>query len=164
MGEFFRGWKRKNGCLALVLACVSMSLLMRGETYHDTLSIPCGANTKAELSSVHGYLLFDSEATEEKAFWNSLTWRSLFCCDRSMYLFYLDKSVGWRFQCFAIGIYKQEGHYKLNRRIAFVRRTVFVSYWSIVVPLTLISAWLLLSKPRPHDSQSPRQPHPETAE
>ena len=149
MSEFFRGWKRKVGVLTLLMACICMCLLIRGETHSDTLYIPCGARTRVAINSVHGYLLFESEtyAWDSTSYWPY--WNSLFCCDRNLlYLFYLDNSIGWRFQCFAIGTHTVEAQNRGSGTQLFLeRRTLFVSCWSIVLPLTLISAWLLLSKP-----------------
>ena len=45
-----------------------------------------------------------------------------------------------------------DGIFFLFRMGSQIRRTIYLSYWSLVLPLTLLSAWLLLIKPRPAKS------------
>ena len=58
------------------------------------------------------------------------------------------ESIGikWRFRYFGFGIGDEVDQTGVLR----------APYWSIVIPLTLLSAWLLLSKPR--IAKSPEKP------
>lgn len=83
MPKFFHGWRRKLGCLTLLLACVFAVGWVRSPFIQDAIHIPCDDG-------------------------------DYFC------------EIG-------------------QQRISFIR----VPYWSIVIPMTLLSAYLLLSKPWP---------------
>lgn len=55
MREFFRGWRRKTGCVTLVVACLLMVGWMRSRANLDTVSVPI-FNRLHLLGSVNGEL------------------------------------------------------------------------------------------------------------
>ena len=103
MGDFFHGWRRKAGCITLLVACIFGTGWVRSFHINDQFPFPSQNHTT--------FLLFVSKAGR------------------------------------LVGLY-----------VAIVKRgspnvvsedTVYdIPYWSIVIPLTLLSAYLLISKPR----------------
>ena len=70
----------------------------------------------------------------------------------------------WRWQFLGFGFGKSvDGTTQVaNQSVQIVPSTIAViPYWSIVVPLTLISLWLLLTKPRKSNQLKIAEPVPE---
>lgn len=63
-------------------------------------------------------------------------------------LFGIPKSKRWHFVGFVSGTTKHQPPSTSNMIYAVQTIAWAVGYWTIVVPLTLLSAWLLLSKPK----------------
>lgn len=141
MREFFRGWKRKVGCLTLVLALVLMCAWLRSGFEFDEYSY-YSDNGMHKLFATEGRLgLFSYITRTNKEFIYVL---SVDPDDVSV-----DVSIGktpsqiaqrWEI----IGFHFQAGQAGDEMRYAVYT----IPYWSITIPLTLISLWLLLSKPR----------------
>lgn len=101
MGEFFHGWRRKAGCVALVMA-FGLALDM------------CGSYNRKHRRVFVGYV-------------RESTW--------------LETNGGmvelWRF------------HHEPKEANGFVNTLVgAIPYWWLILPLTLLSACLILRKPR----------------
>jgi len=136
MGEFFKGWRRKIGCVTLVLACAILGMWLRSFTttgdhvtvwnhslyshngsvswyvnYHD--DSPRGIQDVIEFHAGSNKLFDPRRRILEKARW-------AFCG-----LVYSDQVVAGN------GI-----------------RQYWITYWCFISPLTLLSAYLLLSHPR----------------
>lgn len=102
MREFFNDWRRKAGCVALVMACVVAGMWLRSQFYYD------------------GVISWDNEVEDTVYSTNgSLHWSSV------------------------------------TREDLTIRTFRSLPYWSIVLPLTLLSAYLLLWKPRPKPKGKP---------
>ena len=162
MMDFFRGWKRKVGCLTLVMACVFMAGGARSELRFDTLEINGGETTlsisslggefhwvrvfppyaqrsqwySGKLTEVYGFQVDGNGVREQQDFWEGadVEWRT----DWAGFHFGGGVSTGGHAECYCI------------------------PYWSIVIPLTLFSAYLLLSKP--HKPSPEKIPEPTTNE
>lgn len=126
MREFFRGWKRKVGCVTLVFACLFSAGWVRSKTVTDVFHLD-----SARLLSMDGSLLIEEG---DFAFglprWTCSRWESLSETFRIVF------EWEWHFLGLGKGAFGDDPPYW------------FVPYWSVVTPLTLLSAWLLLSKPR----------------
>lgn len=163
MYEFLRGWKRKVGVVTLVLACVFAAGWVRSDTYSDTITRPLSNGTYTEIRSENGYLLSTRTVLHDASDLPSFSWRTLLSCDpNGVYLYYRDHSIGWRAIGFAIGGQLLQDEGKSNRRVGKrslfkERRTWFASYQTVVLPLTLLSAWHLLSKPRRKETKPPSE-------
>lgn len=119
MSLYFKPLRRKIGVTTLVLACLFMGGWFRSLITSETLAILCIAGGSSEGAIAVRPL---------DRFRLVPVWREGGSISKS-----IKSTDSWkRFQCYI----------DLNRLI-FV-----FPYWSIVVPLTLLSAWLLLSKPR----------------
>jgi hypothetical protein len=140
MRDFFRGWKRKFGVLTLLLACALMAGWVRSLAATDLIQGQRSNQAKYSFTSSSGSLawrwanlnLSPGEARYPK-------W---IVEPRNTWFYLSDDSVTWHLRGlgFGIGIRTQEdGSYSTFK---------VIPYWAIVVPLTLLSAWLMLSKPR----------------
>ena len=151
MRQFFSGWRRRVGVVTLLMALSFLGGQIRSETYSDSFSFPFGTHTRASIDSENDYLFFECSTVTAQAASYPPHWSSLLACDPNQcYLFYRDQSVGWRFLCFAIGMNEIKPHARDDDEdedfmVSIPRRIWFISYWSITTPLTLLSAYLLLS-------------------
>lgn len=158
MGEFFKPLRRKAGCVALVLACVLVAGWLRGTTVHEKGFCPLWSGSIAWIETGDGLLelgitrtthdLSDAHPLSKIPLWES----------------YAPEEHSPRIQIeladrlFAVGdfgIFTRAGNYHLS--IAGVEFVAF-PYWSLAAPLTLLSACLLLSKPRSHTSTTTEPP------
>ena len=140
MSEFFRPWRRKLGVLTLGLACLFFALWIRSLMAADSLSYRSGEKTLRMIRSSRTGLLWQTYHEGEfqiaggsnynarkKPFGNPL---------RSSTCLWSRTVPGFEFG-------------ELKPPIAGVTIGAwFIQYSSLVIPLTLFSAFLLLSKPR----------------
>ena len=137
--------------MLLVMALAFFCGRIRSETYSDSFSFPYGTNTRGSIDSENGYLFFES-TTMSSPVSNRTYFRTLFCCDpNACYLYYQDETIGWRFQCFAFGTYEiipDNSNTEGPHSMFSARRTWFLSHWTMIAALTLLSAYLILWKPR----------------
>ena len=141
MREFFRSWKRKVGVVTLVMACVFMAGWVRSNSLQDVVTFQSGEQAAEYLMSIDGNLVLERvktrgpSKTDTKWFINKLPiwFGSLKSPD-----------VHWHWRCQGFGI----GEVTTDR-LTGTRSTLWsIPYWSLVAPLTMLSAYLLLTKPR----------------
>jgi len=160
MGEFFRGWKRKLGCVTLLMALVFMTLWVRSfeADYLVCYKQRC-------LISVNGGLIFESPTQPSSIQSNRFLFLSR---NLKKYKFIAapfeaptpeDK---WRRQWAGFVIAEYDVAVTLANGTVLLETNRFyrVPYWSLTVPLTLISAFLLLSKPRQSNPNKLTEPIP----
>ena len=166
MGDFFKGWRRKVGLLTLLMACVFMGGWVRSQDRFDALDI-CGETFRYGINSVDGRirLLKTTPLEGQQLFaWTSIDasttggWGLDDNGYRKPYDPMNDYNAEWRMDWagFHIG-----GYSTLRNAILFRVESCMFPYWSLVIPLTLISLWLFLSKPRQSTSMKITQPIPE---
>ncbi len=163
MSEFFRGRRRKIGVLTLMMALLFMAGWIRSLVITDALIFPARQQTTGSAVLITFDTLFSirntvvwtrdhEESTEDinepidlgqrYPIWKTSAAVSEFNDDRMKWQ--------WRWCGFGIGKFDEE------RQEGVWETFVTIPYWSIVMPLTLISAWLLvLSKPRPDKFKTP---------
>jgi hypothetical protein len=135
MRDFFRPFRRRMGCVTLVMASMFMAAWARSLTVTDEVEfgrfsvLLCSGAIVVETCDLefvspyyHAHAVEDFEAQLSKM--PSFKWR-------------------WRF----LGCGK--GDYADGPDDAYW----FVSYWCIILSLTLLSAYLLLSTPHPRSEQ-----------
>jgi hypothetical protein len=143
MGEFFKGWRRKVAVMTLVLACVFTAGWVRSlaisdhfdyrtdATHIHFVSSDCGRlsymrSHEMTLSHVHYANFHFTGAPRAEPPWS-----------------HSNGDIKWHWQWYVIELgsvwFKQSG-----QLMGFWS----VPYWPIVILLTLVSAWLLLSNPR----------------
>ena len=139
MSEFFLGWRRKIGCVTLLMALVLTGAWVRSRSVCDFVSV-YRTNALFRFNSSGGYLGWfehhkgiDTSRSKTMPF---PSWGMRLLSD------YPDEfestAITWKIRCLGFGI---------GDCSAFVS-VLRVPYWSITIPLTLISFWLLLSNPR----------------
>ena len=69
MGELFKGWRRKLGCVTLVMACAMMGMWFRSKFIEESAGIFVGGRRYA-IFSANGELGFIFAATERMGFWS----------------------------------------------------------------------------------------------
>ena len=149
MGEFYHGWRRKIGCVTLVMACVVAAAWLRSFVVWDEVCLISTTGYMVQLCSDRGQLGFEHESLSE---WEEpsaleVEWNSQKPAPDFALFGYLNQpieSFEWRrnFAGISIGVYD-------FRHSAFC----ILPYWCIALPLSLLSAYLILRKPRKKATQ-----------
>lgn len=127
MREFFQGWRRRVGCITLLMAIALMAGWMRSRLVEDVAacSILDNRHVFATYPDQIVWWTWNESATRDISFpinWSEIDW----------YLQPPDIIRAYEIKWSAPNLI---WHWE-------------VPYWSLTVPLTLLSAWLLLSRPR----------------
>ena len=132
MGEYFRGWKRKIGVATLVMACVFAAGWVRSIFVHDVLLFVHDGDVLGLWGSQSGSLRWSTDIVNAQV-WTVPQWQN-WIASEGVHPFD-DPNIEWQWRCCGFGVADDA-----TERV--------VPYWSITIPLTLISLVLLLSKPR----------------
>ncbi|WP_157605083.1 hypothetical protein [Schlesneria paludicola] len=152
--EFFKGWKRNVGVVTLLMACLFMSGWVRSGRLSDFVQLPGTRKCHCTLASFGGCfrVLWTSPSHNLGWHWTSDdlshlrgfkigpngkqefhdTWEG----------YNIERRMDWGDFKFGVAVLPGDGARKTVRIEAYQ-----IPYWSIVVPMTLFSAYLLLSKP-----------------
>ena len=142
MGTFFHGWRRKAGCFTLVLALVLMGGWMRSLVVWDMIFTYPTSEFELIFKSEQGLLGWEHSIDPDR-----IELRQWFSDEheRGFAIFaYLDNqdesrfTWRWRYGGFSCG------ECSLGIPFSFF----VVPYWFLVLPMTLLSAYLILWKPR----------------
>jgi hypothetical protein len=159
MGDFFKGWRRKIGLLTLVMACVFAAGWVRSLSIHDGVSIPMDS-CMYSLWSGRGVIAWGRQIVLDnpktwvgaKIQW---VWQGHLGTEDGLDTFGIERRSILGFEVFDI-------HCGIGDQIKNVHWVIWlIPYWSVVIPLTLIALWLLLSKPRKPNQDKITQPIPE---
>lgn len=145
IGSYFKPLRRKVGVVTLVLACLFAAGWVRSWNVHDVFSMARRQQSIDHLVSHCDSLFWATSHMNSPGESNIPFWST------NRFAFPHTVADGpnadilwrWRYCGFGTG--------EINDQPAsYVSRTAIVAipYWSIVLPLTLLSAWLLLLKPR----------------
>ncbi len=147
MTTYFKPLRQKVGVVTLAISCLLMSGWVRSQSMQDTFAVRTGSAYRFKLVSAWQRLVFviihiDSNEQFTFTFWTSESavrseWRLLLVPPVPTLSFRIDN----RFLATGNGV-AQFGNTKISAD------SFHLPYWSVVIPLTLLSAWLLLSKPR----------------
>ena len=157
MGGFFNGWRRKTGCVTLVMALVFTGGWVKSFTREDEIAITVFQRRQCfdSMSGLINWWAWDDPSPCERCEWlsstdhcnNDLTQKSSRDFGRQ------EKKLIAEFRFDSESISSQvylnvDGDVELNddESIAASLRKSIIPYWYIVLPLTAISAWLLLTK------------------
>jgi hypothetical protein len=147
--EFFRGWRRKVGVVTLVMACVFMVGWARNYFIRDSVNIPTGNSSSIEFIS--GY-----QCLNLVVMWSSIP-------DNEMASFRIyhqkeEEEIGFHAGKFLFAGDNspfRPAWFSFSNEVRTTSLMIFsLPYWSITIPLTLLSCWLLLSKPRQPQSKA----------
>ncbi len=140
MGDFFQGWRRKIGVATLVMACVFTAGWVRSHVLGEDVEFSIGQHTTHGFGWIGQWLIWGSIYDENAVYsWPVFSFESNVASDSP--LIGPDRVWHWR----SCGFGRCELKAESNGGCRLVFRVI--PFWSIVVPLTLLSAWLLLSKP-----------------
>lgn len=159
MREFFKPCRRKIGCVTLVMACVAMCGWVRGHIVEDSIEwgdavLEKGKGERHMVSVSRNGLVwkqfetsrfnFVIEFREANKRWSCKPITTSSSADPLTQISF-DCEFEWRWKGggFDFGVF----HEKWNQLVRVKYCTV--PYWPIVVPITLLSIWLLLTKPVP---------------
>lgn len=160
MKEFLHGWRRKVGCISLVMACVLSGLWLRSRIFYD--SFYTNGNTSSfQIVSVDGKLAF-SLITLWYHRRPIINWETGHGHESDIGFDYDDEGQRSAYDPTigdsSIGLGKKQISYRMvflgfqvsdHRDYHGTRMKVcMIPYWSIVLPLTLFSAYMILWKPR----------------
>ena len=135
MSEFFRGWRRKFGLLTLVMACVAMAGWARSIVVLDIFAISTGQFRLDWIASSQQQLSWGTTHDDRAPMSPWFTGEPVS----------IDRTFGpikneWHCCGF--------GEFHLDETGRNPAAFSVIPYWAIVLPQTLLSAYLLLSKPR----------------
>jgi len=148
MKEFFRGWKRKVGVFTLLMACALMCGWFRSWKWWETLLVLDTGVRNCTINSNQGQIAWiDWHEHSENP--TKLRYFQMDACEFSEYRPIENLS---RFVIFTKAVVRFPPG---RSATADVR---IIDYWSVVTPLTLLSAYLLLVKPRVAKPQKSVEP------
>ena len=138
MREFFRGWKRKLGVVTLMVACVLTGGWIRSLTHAESVRFVSGEKTDEIWLSGEGKIAW-LRNQHSSHISGPPEWRSDPAYFFNSYFTFGKVTWKWRFLSFSATERLDDG--------SGVRKVCYIApYWSIVLPMSLLSAWLLLSK------------------
>ena len=148
MGDFFHGWRRKTGCVTLVMACAICVVWLRGLTVHERGLVPASSRSIFWVENGDGLFnigvrhlthnLIDIHPILLESHW--IQSKPEECSPRE------NCEIGNRqFGVGYCGLFTELGD---SRRAIAGGEFFSVQVAPVIVPLTLLSAFLLLSKPR----------------
>lgn len=147
MNGYFKPLRRKIGVVTLGLACVLMGVWMRSIVICDDL-IAYSPETNAGqrwLTSYRSHMMIFSYRKRLKKPYLKYWSRHIDTENFGNRFPFSGFEGGWYWTGAGFGV----GNAKQPRNSPTYGFDVFrAPYWSIVIPLTLLSAWLLLSRPR----------------
>lgn len=147
MREFFKGGRRKAGCVALVMALAVFGVWMRGYGVSDAFSFGVDeAGNNHWLNSSRDGIRWERYSGAGGV----IGWKQ-FPVPQSGTVFPVDDpewlsicAVDWRVRSCGFDF----GEWRSKQKDAFRCDYWLIPYWSLVLPLTLLSAYLILWKPR----------------
>ena len=142
MGEFFAGWRKKIGVVTLLIACLFMAGWVRSLLVDDIVIIPCGQFlTITTISNDRVFGVQYHRRIEPQNRSSIPSWRRFIDSTKIKRLI-ADRDIKWHrsFCGFRLGESVSAGPGQLV--------LCLIPYWFIVIPLTSISAFLFLAKPR----------------
>lgn len=149
MRECFKGWRRNLGSALLVLACAASSAWIRSISIQDTFTIELNSGSQHRLVSVSQHLVVatitirvpNSNGSNANYLWTSRR------IDYDGWLMTSPEIIPIYFGFHGHSFWSSKQ--VVDRGPMSVSVTeMHIPYWSIAVPLALLSAWLLLWKPR----------------
>lgn len=159
MVSFFHGWRRKAGCVTLVMACVVTTLWVRSQARPEDAFLPFGSQTTLQFLSQESVLTVRTFVSPFRVGTADVgpdrlllfgvfpprgpsTGNVAFSADE-INRRQLGTPYAWTFQRGGFGLARFQDD-ELSLRVVIVT----IPYWSIAIPLTLLSAYLILWKPR----------------
>lgn len=142
MVEYLSGWRRKVGVVTLVMACVLAVGWVRCQSTFDSIRIPMALRRWIHVDSRGGRLyLSDNSLAQGKV---QFRWEVTSPNSDESRIMFRASDLSVHLLGMGIGTLDRPA----NPLKPTVKFAVIVNYWLLVIPLTLLSSYLLLSKPR----------------
>lgn len=155
MREFFKPLRRKVGVLTLGLACVSSIAWLRSSMQIDVISY--NGKTHSDIVSIcrRGIMW---ELRFERPLEHGLRpgWNYMHSSDQ----WWVEQRFT-EYTAYGVGGFRLS--YNWHAATSTGGATLLTPHWAVTIPLTLLSAYLLLSKPRQAKSPEPPTPEPDHA-
>ncbi len=138
MGDFFKPLRRKIGMATLLMTLVFMAGWVRSQFYVDLVTIE-----SHQLRSVGSMLMWVRIGNWKELVFHEKDnfWETKSAKENGWFYLLLKGHKDWKFCGFKFGEgYGQSGFIDVHYWV--------VPYYAVVMPLTMLSAYLLLSKPR----------------
>jgi hypothetical protein len=162
MHTYFHGWRRKAGCVTLVMACVVTIAWGRSLFIMDDFVFTPASETSSHLiASAGGLLRWDHTTSKHPFFVEALVWDSypLHSPDAEKWLArYWDPDaapevgavdIKWKWEWYGLRLGSGYQNYLFDGdAVPADFAAIVIPYWCIAIPLTLLSAYLILWKPR----------------
>jgi hypothetical protein len=139
MWKFFHGWRPKTGCVTLLLACALSAAWIRSSSVGDYLTLALGKAKIAVLSQENKLSIAIFPPIEKKPE------------EAQPKVEGAEPKVGEPVVVKSPSEDPKTGWWTVKlptNEMKFVHYDSAFPYWSLVVPLVLVSAWLLLVKAR----------------
>ena len=143
MGEFFIGWRRKVGIVTLLLASVFAGSWVRNRYEYDEFLIPRGRSAYGVASMGDGLNFYRFVSRPGESAWNFYMFDSIdaWKSNREEIPWSGKDELFWRWDW--AGFHFGESRVGSRRDL-----NCMIPYWFLVVPSTMLSAYLLVAKPR----------------
>lgn len=141
MGNYFKPLRRKIGVLTLVIACMFAAGWLRSYSYIDIVASSVGGTKLVFMSGSQKLrLIFPGERMLQMV-------ATIQDPEGERINGWIIAGAPWETKKFSVR--SEAGRIvKVNSLDVKQEQFLLIPFWSIVLPLTLLSAWLLFSKPR----------------
>ena len=158
MRDFLHGWRRKAGCVTLVIACVLCGMWVRSLGVSDFVEFN-GRPWRYCVHSVIGNIrLIRTTPFTEYPFFDFITEEArnefhVTILDNGTMELAPSRGVTFEWQFDWRGFHLSDGTFDRNS-VPFRIQECVIPYWYLTIPLTLLSAYLILWKPRRGKAES----------
>jgi hypothetical protein len=154
MLTFFYGWRRKAGCISLVMSLLMMGVWIRSRYIMETLTYISDEGRHSFSINPNGFEWARRTGSGQylsPQFMN-LSWETIEV-DDSDFESFPEPSMGWEtswnYHCYGFRFGKFQLTAGLGLSLLYAELTTWtMPHWAVVIPLTLLSAYLILWKPR----------------
>ena len=151
MQEFFKGWKRKVGCVTLVFVCAFTISWVRSLYRVDRFYLGATAAKEYDIALAYGQIradLFRWEIGVQRGRFWGVHDRNYSGPSDSLKIWepMQGKDLFWRWD--GLGAHIGSGLTFGGRGSTAQCYTFIIPHWLIILPLTAISGWLLLCNPQ----------------
>jgi hypothetical protein len=154
MREFFHGWRRKVGVLTLVMALAFAGAWLRGHRVKDVYSTRGPRTVCDTWSSSHEGIAWLRLRLQLPITISTPGWRTytVGTTGKSVEGFFRNQkqAVDWRWKWLGFDFGQSQASQPIPLQMTFLT----IPYWSLVLPPTLLSAYLILWKPRKRTSDA----------
>ena len=154
MGTFFRGWRRKLGVVTLITALVFMGGWVRSIGREECVLLDSNGQYPLFIDSRNHFftLTLARHSTRPVNFTQlKLVWYTAACSEETNEEIWTLANANFphvQIRTWIVGRLICGSSFDTTPSNPLKKWFVSIPYWFIVIPLTLASLWLLLSKPR----------------